>query len=72
MAFDYFRGYTNESKFLINTNTEVTEEYTEYSGLGYAAKYYNYDRKNVHNGQVLKEFTIFGITVSKEIAVVRE
>ena len=72
MAVDYFKGYSNEEKFLVNMSTEVTGEYTKYNGLGYTAIYYNYDRKNVHSGEVLKEFKILGLTVSKEIAVVKE
>jgi len=70
MFVDYLRGYQNESKFLINLNVEVTEEYTKREGLGYSVKLYNYDASKLVGGEVLKEFAIFGFVVSKEVAVV--
>ena len=67
---DYIKGYQNEGKLLIDIKTETADKYTKRCGLGYCVKLYDYNPKNLKNGQVLKEFTIFDIVVSKEIAKV--
>lgn len=70
MFVDYVRAYQHDEKLLITLNTENTTEYSLKEGLGYSVKKYNYNKNNLKDGQVLKEFAIFGMTVSKEIAKV--
>lgn len=65
---DYVRAYQGEEKLLISIDMEITDEYTLREGLGYSVKKYNYDRNNLTDGQVLKEFSIFNFVISKEIA----
>ncbi len=67
---DYVKGYLNEGELLITIKSDENDEYRKQCGLGYCVKLYNYDSNNVADGQVLKEFTVFDITVSKEIAKV--
>ena len=68
MFIDYVRAYQNDEKLLISLNSETTSEYTLKEGLGYSIKKYNYNKNNLKDGQVLKEFKIFDFVVSKEIA----
>ena len=67
MFVDYVRAYQNDEKLLISLNTETTNEYSLKEGLGYSIKKYNYNKNNLKDGQVLKEFKIFNFVVSKEI-----
>ena len=68
MFVDYVRAYQNEDNLLISLDTKTTSEYTLKEGLGYSVKKYNYNKNNLKDGQVLREFKIFNFVVSKEIA----
>ena len=68
MLVDYKRAYLDEGKLLIMLNLNITDEYTERTGLGYSVKLYDYDPDNMKHGQVMKEFKIFNIVVSEEVA----
>lgn len=67
---DFVRAYQGDEKLLITLNNETTSEYSYKEGLGYSVKKYNYNRNNLRDGQVLKEFRIFDFVISKEVAKV--
>lgn len=70
LVVDYVKGYVNEEKLIITLNEEKNDKYTKREGLGYTIVLHNYNSNNVKNGQVLKEFKIFGFVVNKEVAIV--
>ena len=67
---DYIRSYQGEEKLIITLKEESSDEYLYRKGLGYSIKKYNYNRNNLEDGQILKEFKIFDFVVSKEIVKV--
>lgn len=67
---DYLRAYQGDKNLLITLDSEETKDYQWEMGLGYSVKRYKYDKNNVKNDQVLKEFKIFDFVVNKEVAKV--
>lgn len=73
MFYDYNKTYKkNTDKFLITIDIENNADYTRTKGLGYSVTKYSYDKNNLHDGQILKDFKIFGFVVSKEVVVLNE
>lgn len=70
MSVEYFRSYRGDEKLLVTLDTEVTDEYTKRTGLGFSIIDYDVNEEDLRNGTIIKEFYIFNFRVSKTIAII--